>query len=190
MLLASRPSPSQIARLLDEQRGLPFSYDSVGMTREPSVPSGFVVDRYRARVGHGEADFRRAVDALFAWTVFAQSWMKLVPEARDVQPGLHVAVMSRQLGFWTLNACRVVYRFDEPDRVGYAYGTLPEHVECGEERFLVERKPDGEVWCEVLAASRAAHWMARAGYPIARLVQKRFGRGAMEAMRNAVQAPP
>jgi hypothetical protein len=28
MLLATRPTPAQIARLIDEQRPLPFSYDA------------------------------------------------------------------------------------------------------------------------------------------------------------------
>jgi uncharacterized protein (UPF0548 family) len=189
MLLATRPTPAQITRLIDEQRPLPFSYEAVGMTRVPNVPAGFVVDRYRARIGQGEADFRRACDALLAWTIFAQPWMHLVPEHDAVEPGTMVAVMSHQLGFWTLNACRVVYRFDEPDRIGFAYGTLPEHVQRGEERFLVEQLADGQVWCEVLAASRPAHWLARVGYPVARLVQKRFGRGAMAAMQDAVCGP-
>ena len=46
--------------------------------------------------------------------------------------------------------CRVVYVVDEPDRRGFAYGTLPGHPESGEELFLVRYDPDTEnVYAEV-----------------------------------------
>jgi uncharacterized protein (UPF0548 family) len=34
---------------------------------------------------------------------------------------------------------RVVAVADEPDRCGFAYGTLPGHAVCGEEAFVVAR---------------------------------------------------
>ena len=37
--------------------------------------------------------------------------------------------------------CRVVYVVDEPDRRGFAYGTLPGHAESGEELFMVRFDP-------------------------------------------------
>ena len=57
-------------------------------------------------------------------------------------------MLARVLGMWTLNAARVVFVIDEPGRFGFAYGTLPRHVESGEERFLVERDAAGEVYYE------------------------------------------
>ena len=61
-----------------------------------------------------------------------------------------------------MNACRVVYVVDEPGRFGLAYGTLPGHVERGEERFLVERdSTDGSVWYDLLAFSRPNSLVAR-----------------------------
>ncbi|GAA4732513.1 hypothetical protein GCM10023350_14890 [Nocardioides endophyticus] len=39
--------------------------------------------------------------------------------------------------------CRVVYVVDEPERAGFAYGTLPGHPETGEELFLLSRLGDG-----------------------------------------------
>ena len=49
--------------------------------------------------------------------------------------------MGRAIGLWWLNACRIVYVVDESgpiSKFGFAYGTLPGHVESGEERFLIE----------------------------------------------------
>ena len=41
--------------------------------------------------------------------------------------------------------CRVIYIIDEDDRWGYAYGTLPHHVERGEESFIVSKDKGGNV---------------------------------------------
>ena len=63
-------------------------------------------------------------------------------------------------------------------KFGFAYGTLPEHAESGEERFLIEwdRAGDGGVWYDILAFSRPRQFLARLGHPWVRRLQKRFGR--------------
>lgn len=58
--------------------------------------------------------------------------------------------------FWF--PARVVYVIDEPDRKGFAYGTLPGHAEEGEEAFLVHRDPEGSVWLTIRAFSRPSRW--------------------------------
>ncbi len=72
-------------------------------------------------------------------------------------------------------------------RYGFAYGTLPDHAETGEERFLVEwDRASGEVWYDILAFSRPHLLLTRLGYPYVRRVQKRFGRESAAAMLKAV----
>jgi uncharacterized protein (UPF0548 family) len=92
---------------------------------------------------------------------------------------------------WWLNASRIVYVIDEGGpltRFGFAYGTLPEHAESGEERFLIEWERDSdEVWYSILAFSRPRHWLALAGYPLVRRLQRRFGRESAAAMVRAVE---
>ena len=62
-------------------------------------------------------------------------------------------------------------------RYGFAYGTLPDHPERGEERFLVEwNQADDSVWYDLLAVSRPGHWLARIGYLYARYEQAKFRR--------------
>lgn len=69
--------------------------------------------------------------------------------------------MGRAIGLWWLNACRIVYVVDESgpiSRFGLAYGTLPGHVERGEERFMIEwNRGDNSVWYDILAFSRPNH---------------------------------
>jgi uncharacterized protein (UPF0548 family) len=80
-----------------------------------------------------------------------------------------------------------LYVIDEPRRFGFAYGTLPDHVESGEERFLLELADDGAVYYDIIAFSRPRHFLAKLAYPLVRRLQKRFGRNSAAAMLAAVQ---
>jgi hypothetical protein len=44
-----------------------------------------------------------------------------------IQVGQDIAVVARLMGFWWLNACRIVYTVDKPAEFGFAYGTLDWH---------------------------------------------------------------
>jgi uncharacterized protein (UPF0548 family) len=95
-------------------------------------------------------------------------------------------VLGRACCMWTLNACRIVHVVDEPRRFGFAYGTLPDHVESGEERFIVEwNQDDDTVWYDILAFSRPNHFLTRLGYPLVRRLQKRFARDSAGTMKKA-----
>ena len=105
---------------------------------------------------------------------------------RRIKP---VGVLARALGLWVLNACRVVYVVEEEEpvpRFSFAYGTLPEHAESGEERFQVEWREDDSVWYDILAFSRPNQLFARLAYPYVRRKQKQFARESMLAMKAAV----
>ena len=67
---------------------------------------------------------------------------------------------------------RVVYVLDEPDRCGFAYGTLPGHPEAGEELFCIEHRADDSVVLVVAAFSRPRSLLARAGGPLGRVGQR------------------
>jgi uncharacterized protein (UPF0548 family) len=69
--------------------------------------------------------------------------------------------------------CLIVWVVDEPDRYGFGFGTLPGHVETGEEAFLLSTDAAGDVWFDVRAFSRPAKWWVRIGAPVARMVQAR-----------------
>ena len=104
-----------------------------------------------------------------------------------------MGVLGLHFGLWSLNACRIVYVIEEEAsplrRYGFAFGTLPGHVERGEERFTVEwDRADDSVWYEVFAFARPAHLLAKAGSPFVRLVQRRFAAASLRAMAAAVNA--
>ena len=140
MLSLRKPSVDAMRRFLEAQRELPFTYEAVGATAG-TPPAGYVVDRTRIKLGEGEAVFRSATAAVRRWEQFNLGWVDAWPTDTPIQKGEVVAVMGRAVGVWWLNACRVLYVVDEAgpiSKFGFAYGTLPGHVESGEERFLIE----------------------------------------------------
>jgi uncharacterized protein (UPF0548 family) len=189
MFSLRKPSAESIRHFLATQATLPFSYSAVGATAE-TTPAGYVVDRTRIRLGEGESVFQSAKTALRRWEQFRLGWVAAWPPETPIQPGEVVAVLGRAAGFWWLNSCRIVYVVDQSgpiSRFGFAYGTLPGHVESGEERFLIDwDRVDNSVSYDILAFSKPNHVLTRLGYPLVRRTQKRFGRESAAAMLRAV----
>src|SRR5688572_14465351 len=166
MFYSRRPSAHDVERFISDSRDLPLAYEPIGLAREPR--DGFSLDEHVTIVGHGEAAFVRATEALLEWRHFDLGWVELFPKRAPITSGTMVAVLIRHLGFWSLNGCRVVYQIGVPgDRdFGFAYGTLTNHAESGEEIFQVSLRPDtGEVVYTVRAVSRPRARLAKLGYP-------------------------
>ncbi len=186
MFLLTRPSPAAIAQFIERSRDLPLSYAPVGISATGAP--GFDADEIVAVIGKGEAAYARARRALFRWAHFDVGWVEVHSTLAAIAPGANFAVLIRHFGFWSLNGCRVVSLADDPADLtaGFAYGTLGTHAECGEEQFMVTLEAaTGDVSYRLRAASRPRA-LARAGYPIARLLQARFRRDSAAAIARAV----
>lgn len=190
MFTLAEPSDRDIERFISSQTDLPFTYAEVGATRfDPATaPRAFTLDHNRVQLGNGVEVYERAVEALKQWRQFDLGWVTVVPHGVKVEKDAVVAVKARACGTWSLSASRVVYVIDEQGpirRAGFAYGTLPDHVECGEERFLIEWSPiDDSVWYDILAFSRPRHPLVKLGSPVARRLQKRFARDSLATMKS------
>ena len=190
MILLREPSHTKIRHFLDGQRSLPFSYPEVGASREGGPP-GYGTNHHRGPLGMGQQTFARAVEAMKQWKMYDTGWTRLCWPDAPISEGTLVGILGRHLGLWSLNACRIayVYEEDEPShrRYGFAVGTLPGHLERGEERFTVEwQAADDDVFYEVSAFSRPAHPLVKAAQPLARLIQRRFAVDSLQGMTAAV----
>lgn len=184
----SRPGRPQIDRFLSSQAELRFTYESVGATENATaLPSGYDCDQTRVRLGRGDDTFQSGCDALRAWTQFDLGWTAALPRDTPIETGRSVAVLAQGMGLWTLNAARIVYVVASQTHFGFAYGTLPGHVEMGEERFLIELDPaTGDVWYDILAFSRPNHALAKLGYRFVRRLQRKFRQDSASRMQRAV----
>jgi len=166
-----------------------LSYPDVGSTLT-SPPDGYTLDHNRIRLGEGDKVWQQAKDAIRNWKMFDLDWVELCWPDTPVEKDQNVAVLVSHLGFYSLNAARIVYTIDEPERFGFAYGTLTGHGESGEERFTVEMNAaTGEVWYDIFAFSKPKHTLALLGYPFTRYLQKQFATDSMAAMRRSMDQP-
>jgi uncharacterized protein (UPF0548 family) len=176
MLLFRKPLIPTIRAFLASQAKLNFSYPSAGATAA-APPPGFAVDQTHISLGTGQSVFVTSKESLQRWEHFRLGWVEPRWPDTPIEPGQVIGVLARVCGMWSLNACRILYVVDEPRRFGFAYGTLPDHVVSGEERFTVEwHEGDDSVWYDILAFSRPNHLFIRLCYPLLRRLQKRFAR--------------
>lgn len=190
MFVIRRPSPALIERVLARQnQGL--TYPEPGMTTSARTPEGYPRNHHETRLGSGEETFLRAAAAVRSWAMYDLPWTYLHPARPAVVTGTRFATIVSHLGFWSVNPCRIVYVHEADTSAvrtfAFAIGTLPLHSETGEERFQVQwdRSTD-VVRFEIVAYARAWHWMARLSGPFVRILQRRFGRQALAAVRATV----
>ncbi len=190
MFRLTTPSADEVRHFLAAQKDSGFSYPEVGRSAT-AIPSRYDVDHNRVLIGGGGLTWQRAVEAIRAWQIFSMPWVRLYWPSAPIQVGTDVAFLVRHFGFYSLNACRIVYLVDEDGpvkRFGFAYGTLREHAERGEERFMVEwNRDEDQVWYDMLAFSRPREMLARLGYPLSRSLQRKFVEGSKLAMQVAVR---
>jgi uncharacterized protein (UPF0548 family) len=192
MLRLRKPSSDAIRDFIDRQARLSLTYQAVGETAG-DPPPGYEVNRTRIRLGEGEAVFAAGKAALRGWAPFRLGWVELCFVDVPIEPGQVVGVLAHVLGIWSLNACNIVSVQDEggsTNRFGFAYGTLPGHVQSGEERFLIEwNRHDDSVWYDLSSFSRPNGFLACLGRPYTRRKQRQFARDSAEAMLRAVVQP-
>lgn len=186
MFLRSRPTQDTIEGFLEVSQGLPFSYQ-LGVLDRPS--DDFTIDEAVGILGRGAETFERAKVALANWRHFDLGWVELFPPDAPIVANTVVVVLIRHLRLWSLNGCRLLKTTGDRDggtKFGFAYGTLTNHAEMGEELFEVEMNPQtGDVTYRIRAASKPRAFLARVGYPVTRSLQARFRRDSIAAMQRA-----
>jgi uncharacterized protein (UPF0548 family) len=182
-----RPSEDVLASLVARGRDEPFTYGEVGATAATILPDGYHHDRARVELGHGSGIWEKARHAVQTWQGHRYAGATVSPANATLCPGT-VVITSLSIGpFFVMAPCRIVYATAEPDRFGFAYGTLPGHPERGEEAFHVLRDASGVVAFEIVAFSRPAAALARVGSPLARAIQQRTTRRYLEGVRTSAR---
>jgi uncharacterized protein (UPF0548 family) len=142
---------------------------------------GFTTQRHERRLGAGPEAFAAGVEGLRRWEAHRGAGVRIVPDAAPLESGATVLVAVRLLGLHMVAPCRIVYVTDEPERFGFAYGTLPGHPEAGEESFHVEQRRDG-VFFVINGFFRMVHPLARLGGPVSGRLQRRITEQYLEGL--------
>lgn len=153
---------------LDDLSDMHLTYTEVGATAGV-MPEGYHHLRKSSVIGSSRDRFDEAAVRGMRWGMLRGAGLGVEATNPVAEVGAEVLVRLGPV----VAPCRVVYVVDEPDRRGFAYGTLPGHPECGEELFLVRYDPTtGDVLAEVAAFSRHATWWSRLGAPMTSLIQR------------------
>ncbi|MCP5467909.1 MAG: DUF1990 domain-containing protein [Deltaproteobacteria bacterium] len=193
-----KPDQAKIQEIISQQSQQNFSYPELGATKNINkIPSHYNIDHYRIQLGSGSACFEKAKRAIKDWKMFDMDWLELCWPHAEIVTGSTVGILVRALGLWSLNVCRVVDVFDKQcqneageniQKFGFAYGSLPEHAESGEERFMIEwNLTTDEVYYDIMAFSRPQQLLSKLGYFYVRRLQKAFGKASLQAMHRTIQ---
>lgn len=161
-----------------------LTYDVVGATRPEQVswdaPDGRRAYEESVRLGAGDACWAAASAAVLAWGVKTRSGFTVHPEpgSADGRPtvGRRLWIRAAIGPFVVREPAEVVAVVDEPDRCGFAYGTLDGHPVSGEEAFVVHRTADGDVRLTLRSLSGPGRGAWRLAFPGV-LVAQRVYRG-------------
>lgn len=182
------PDEIQLKSYLAQHVNSELSYVEVGATKDQQ-PLGYDNDYRHVDLGRGDTVWENAKQAIINWQQYPKPWTNIYPTNAPLIKGQTVAVLFRVVGVWWLNSARIIYTINESNRFGWAYGTLKDHVEKGEECFWIERNEEELVSYHIRAFSRPAFWMTRIGYPLARFWQRQFVKESMETMRVLSKLP-
>ena len=113
-------------------------------------------------------------------------WVRVANPEAQIELGQIVSVQVHSLGLWSLNSSRIVEIIRDSLTFGFIYKTTRNHIEEGEERFLVSIDSSSravEYTLEAVSSPRAL--LARIGLPVTRAFQHRFARDSHRRMQEA-----
>jgi len=173
-------------RIVDDLEGAEPTYSDIGATLAGKRPEGFHHDHYEIVLGQGPAAFERAVTGLKTWKAHRLPGMGVFPGDQVVRTGATVIVTLGTPVIALAVPCRIVSVIDGQTRWGFAYGTLPDHPEQGEEAFVISIAPDQTVRFEIEAFSRPGDLLVRLSGPVGRGIQMGSTHGYLRALKRFV----
>jgi uncharacterized protein (UPF0548 family) len=160
-----------------------LTYGEAGQTAG-ALPPSYHHLRRSSVIGSGADVFADAANALISWQAHLRAGLRVAATAATAEPGI-VVLLGLGAGPIRIAApCRVIYAVDEPQRRGFAYGTLPGHPERGEEAFIIEQHRDGAVTFTITAFSAPATLLAQAAGPAGRAIQRRITSRYLKALAD------
>ena len=182
-----RISDEQLDQYADAANSLRLTYNDVGATKHPPTdPSGFRRDHYSVELPNDPGSFVRACEGLRAWAAHEGAGARVAPKHAPLVVGQNVAIALALPGLTVVAPCRIVWVDDEPNRFGFAYGTLEGHPETGEEAFVIERTGTS-VRFDITACSKPDALLARLGAPVSRRIQIHVTQSYLDGLRRYVQ---
>jgi uncharacterized protein (UPF0548 family) len=169
----------------------PLSYDAIGVTAPGrplwSRPAAYRSYEKTVKIGDGHDRWTFAAEAVLVWGIKTRSGFTV--QAGDGAPAEGPVRLDRR--YWLVahlgwlrvkEPIQVVAVVDEPDRKGFAYGTLVGHPVSGEEAFIVQRRTDASVWLTIRSATQPTTFPWRLAHPVVMAAQRRYRHRYLRAL--------
>ncbi len=176
-------SPHRLEVLLAAAADAGLSYPHVGSTLREGPVAGIPDRSFSIEV---PGSLAAASVTLRRWAPHDGIRANILPVGAALEEGTTVLVVAPLGPFEMAVPDRVVGLVDEPDRFGFAYGTLAGHAEAGEEAFVAEQIAADRLRLTVRVQARAATFLARLGTPVVTLLQKAAAKRYLAAWAAAI----
>ena len=173
-----------------------LSYAPVGATcprdERWTPPAGFRRYERTVSIGRGPAFWTAATAALLEWGVKTRSGfaVEAVDAGSRVRSGADYWLLASLGPVVVREPARVVAVVQEPDRCGFAYGTLTGHPVSGEEAFVLHRTPDGNVLLTLRSLTRSSPGRWRLLFPLILVAQRWYRFRYLGSLRGLVPRRP
>ena len=164
-----RPNKFDIRDFYEEQHQEEPNFDSKRLSQR--------IERQmlELEIGQGKAHFEKAKDFIRNWRVFETPEGTPYPPLEAPQVGQTTINLLREFGLWFRLACRITNVIDQTERFGFTFETLPGHVECGWETFLVRYDSKTEqVYYSIQSESTHRFLLTRLCSPLVHYLQRRY----------------
>jgi uncharacterized protein (UPF0548 family) len=178
-----RRDRAELDRLLADAQHAELSYGHPGSTLRAGSPDE-VPDRSRSVEVSG--DLAAATRTLRAWAPHRGINGRIHPASAPLAEGTTLLVVAPFGPFEMAVPDRVVAVVDEPNRFGFAYGTLAGHPETGEEFFVADQISPGRLRLTVRVQAGPATLLARLATPLVTILQTAAVRRYVAAWSAAI----
>jgi len=179
-----RRAPASLEEHLRAAEESPLGYGHAGSTVRGEPPHTAPEREHSIEV---DGELAQATAALRAWAPHRGIKGRIVPAGAPIEEGTTLLVVAPFGPFELLAPDRIVAVVDEPDRFGFAYGTLAGHPEVGEELFLAEVLGPHRLRLTVRIHAGPATLLARIGSPLVTLFQRAAARRYLHAWATAIE---
>lgn len=183
-------NPEELLTYPAAMRLITLKVASGSSTTELGIPHHYRVVKMQRHLGFGEEAFHRVFAAIKDFTIQRDSCMIISYRDRILRYSIGPTFSSSYIvdtfiddAFTTETT--VAGTEHKVRRAGMVLGTLPDHVECGEEAYLVELNRSGEVIGRCISVRRHRSAWARLLPLIPRLSQRWMYSKFLTAMEQA-----
>jgi uncharacterized protein (UPF0548 family) len=167
-----------------------LSYSEAGATAigEPvwrRATPGFRRFERTVVIGQGDDCWNDVAAGVLEWAIKTRSGFSIEPASGDglrVRQGADLSLVAHIGPLQIREPIRIVTVVEQPDRVGFAYGTRPGHPVAGEEAFVVHRDSTGTVSLTLRSLTKAPRGPWRLLFPVALVAQRFYRRRYLRAL--------